>query len=95
MDDPLPTLELLEQRHDFPCPYTFKVIGVAGAAFESSVAECVRSELDLDETPSTSLKTTSGGRHQSVTIEPTCSDASDVLRLYRALRRVPGVMFLF
>ncbi|MEM6673047.1 MAG: DUF493 domain-containing protein [Planctomycetota bacterium] len=95
MDDRAPTLELLEARHQFPGPYTFKVIGETDSGLSERVAECVRAELDLDQRPDTSVKTAEGGRHESVTIEPTCPDAQAVLRLYAALRELDGIVFLF
>lgn len=95
MDERPPTAELLEARHDFPGPYTFKVIGPADDAFEGRIVECVQNELGLPTPPSTRVKTTAGGRHQSVTIEPRCEDAQTVLDLYAALRKLPDVLFLF
>lgn len=95
MADSLPTLELLESRHSFPCPYTFKVIGAGDIDLETAVAGCVRAELALDADPPTSVRTTEGGRHQSVTVEPECPSAQSVLDLYKALRGLDGVLFLF
>ena len=95
MDDRPPTLELLESRHEFPGPYTFKVIGAAATNLSSRVADCVQSALDLEAAPPTSIKTGEGGRHESVTVEPRCPDAESVLRLYAALRELDGVLFLF
>ena len=95
MADSLPTLELLEARHSFPCPYTFKVIGAGDIDLEASVAACVRAALALDTDPKTSVRTTEAGRHQSVTVEPECPSARSVLDLYAALRALDGVIFLF
>lgn len=95
MDDRPPTIELLEERHEFPGPYTFKVIGAASDGFRESVAECVRAELGMDAPPETSVKTAAGGRHESVTVEPVCPDAQSVLRVYGALKALPNVVFLF
>ena len=95
MADCLPTLELLEARHSFPCAYTFKVIGPGSIDLEAAVAACVRTALALDADPKTSVRTTEGGRHQSVTVEPVCPSARSVLDLYAALRALDGVMFLF
>ncbi|MEO0663877.1 MAG: DUF493 domain-containing protein, partial [Planctomycetota bacterium] len=69
MDHPQ-SAELLEDRHDFPCPYTFKVIGAAGASLEARVVECVQSSLGLDAPPQTRVRTAEGGRHEAVTVEP-------------------------
>ena len=93
--DKLPSKELLEERHTFPGPYTFKVIGEADEGFEGRIKECVQRELRTNAEPRTSVRTTKGGRHQSVTVEPVCPDADSVLRLYAELRKVDGVMFLF
>lgn len=95
MTGELPTLELLEARHSFPCPYTFKVIGQTGAELEARVLRCTRNLLGLEGNPVTSVKTASGGRHESITVEPTCPDAQAVLDLYAALRGLKGVLFLF
>jgi len=95
MTDRPQSAELLEARHDFPCPYTFKVIGEAGDGLEGRVAACVASELGMDAPPETSVKTASGGRHESITIEPVCPDANAVLDLYAKLRALRGVLFLF
>ena len=95
MADSLPTLELLEARHTFPCAYTFKVIGAGDIDLEGSVVTCVRTALALDADPKTSVRTTKGGRHQSVTVEPECPSARSVLDLYAALRALDGVVFLF
>ncbi len=93
--DKLPSKELLEERHSFPCPYTFKVIGEADEGFQARIKECVQRELRTNIEPPSSVRETKGGRHQSVTVEPTCPDADSVLRLYAELRKVDGVMFLF
>ncbi len=93
--DKLPSLELLEQRHTFPCRYTFKVIGAADEGFRGRVTACVQRELRTNAEIPSSVRETKGGRHQSVTVEPTCPDAASVLRLYAELRKVQGVMFLF
>lgn len=93
--DKLPSRELLEQRHSFPCRYTFKVIGEADEGFQLRVTECVQRELRTNVVPPSSVRETKGGRHQSVTVEPTCPDADAVLRLYTELRKVEGVLFLF
>ena len=59
------------------------------------MAACVQRELRTNAEIPSSVKETKGGRHQSVTLEPTCPDAESVLRLYKELRKVQGVMFLF
>lgn len=95
MDERPPTLELLEDRHDFPGPYTFKVIGAAGAGLEARVAACVAETLGTEAPPETRVRQTEAGRHESITVEPVCPNAQAVLDLYAALRQLEGVLFLF
>ncbi len=95
MDHQPPTVELLESRHCFPCPFTFKVIGATGTDLPARVTSCVQELLRLETSPSSSVKTAAGGRHESVTVEPVCPDAGSVIDLYAALRELEGVMFLF
>ena len=95
MDHQPPTVELLEARHSFPCSFTFKVIGATGADLPARAGACVQRCLGLDDAPPSSVKTASGGRHESVTLEPVCPDASSVIAIYAALRQLEGVMFLF
>lgn len=93
MDD-FPAIELLESTHDFPCSYTFKVIGLAEGHFVGRVLSTVRGELPADAEPPFSSRSTSSGRHVSVTLEPTCETAEQVLSIYRALREVEGIVLL-
>ncbi|MDG1051467.1 MAG: DUF493 domain-containing protein [Planctomycetota bacterium] len=95
MDHQPPTLELLESRHRFPCPFTFKVIGPTGTHLPARAAACVQASLGLEVPPTFGVKAAAGGRHESVTLEPTCPDATSVIDLYAALRELEGVMFLF
>ena len=95
MDHQPPTVELLESRHDFPCPFTFKVIGQTGTELPDRVAASVQRVLGLDEPPGTRVRTASGGRHEAVTVEPTCPHAASVINVYAALRALDGVLFLF
>lgn len=92
--DNLPTIELLESTHTFPCAYTFKVIGLAEENFVGRVVQSVRGELPGDNEPPFSSRRTAAGRHVSVTIEPTLDDASQVLDIYRSLSELEGLVLL-
>jgi putative lipoic acid-binding regulatory protein len=93
--DRLPAIELLESTHNFPCQYTFKVIGLAEENFVGRVLQAVRRVLPADAEPSFSSRHTAGGKHVSVTIEPLLETAADVLAVYRELSEVQGtVLFL-
>lgn len=90
----LPPIELLESRHSFPCPYTIKVIGKAGDNFLARIIAAVRDELGLDVDPPMKLKTTAGGRHVSITLEPVVETAQQVLALYSRLSQTTGLVML-
>ncbi len=47
----LPTLDLLEKAHAFPCPYLFKIIGKADEGFPAQVVAVVREELLIEVDP--------------------------------------------
>ena len=47
----LPSAELLESHHSFPCAWTFKVIGYADANFTARVVWSVREELGMEVDP--------------------------------------------
>ena len=40
------SLELLERTHDFPCPYTFKVIGKVDNGFSARVVAAVHTRKE-------------------------------------------------
>lgn len=93
--DRQPAIELLEATHTFPCEYTFKVIGLTEGNFVGRVLQAVRRALPEDAEPSFSSRQTAGGKHVSVTIEPTMESAEHVLAVYRELSDVQGtVLFL-
>lgn len=95
MNDDLPSIDLLEATHPFPCPYTFKVIGQVEDQFVGRVLLAVRSEIDSSEEPPFSTRKSSGGRHICVTIEPNMASAEHVLTVYRRLKEVEGVVMVF
>ena len=92
--DRLPNRELLEATHTFPGTYTFKAIGAADDHFIGRVVAAVRRELGEEIEPSFSTRSTSGGRHVCVTIEPPVEDAEVVLTIYASLREVEGLVLL-
>jgi uncharacterized protein len=91
----LPAIELLESTHEFPGPYTFKVIGWHHDAFAARVVAAIRDEMNKDVDPPFRLRHTSSGRHVAVTVEPWMSDAHQVLAVYRRLRATAGLIMLW
>jgi putative lipoic acid-binding regulatory protein len=90
----LPSVEVLEMQHSFPCHFTFKVIGSAAENFTARVIACVRDELQLECDPPFSLKATEHGRHVSVTLEPMCESSQQVLAIYSRLSGMDGLVML-
>ena len=90
----LPSVELLESRHAFPCHFTFKVIGAAEGNFTARVVACVRDELGLETDPPCSLRNTAHGRPVAVTLEPMCESSQQVLAVYSRLSGMDGLVML-
>jgi putative lipoic acid-binding regulatory protein len=90
----LPSVELLEMRHSFPCAYTFKVIGYADDNFTARVVASVRDELQIESDPPFSLRNTPHGRHVAVTLEPLCESPRQVLAIYSRLSGIDGLVML-
>ena len=91
----LPSIELLESTHTFPGPYMFKVIGRVENGFAARVVAAVRDELQAPIDPPHSVREAVGGRHVSVTLEPTVQTGSDVLAVYRRVRKLAGLVMLW
>lgn len=90
----IPTIDLLEERHDFPGEYIFKVIGSGEDGFVGKVIVAVRQALDCDADPPFRLRQTPSGRHVAITIKPHVTDAAQVMAIYRMLAEVGGVIMV-
>jgi putative lipoic acid-binding regulatory protein len=91
----LPAIELLESTHKFPGPYVFKVIGRVENGFAARVVAAVREELAVSMDPPFRVREAVGGRHVSVTLEPTVQTAQQVLAVYRRIRKLAGLVVLW
>jgi hypothetical protein len=91
----LPSLELLENTHQFPCAYMFKVIGHASEDFVARVVAQVRDELALAEDPPYTVRAGASGRHLAVTLTPEVQSSTQVLAVYTRVRQTAGILFLF
>jgi uncharacterized protein len=90
----MPSVELLEAFHQFPCPYMFKAIGRVENGFIARVVAAVRDELAFPADPPYHVRQSVGGRHVSVTMEPRLETAEQVLAVYRRLKAVAGLILL-
>ena len=95
MNFSLPSIELLEKAHTFPCPYLFKIIGKAQAGLLEQAVAIVREELHLAADPTHRIRESAGGRHLSITMEPDVHSAQQVVAIYRRLQALDGVLTLF
>ncbi len=85
-------LELLNATHNFPCAFTFKVIGRSSDEFVSQVVEVVQSAMQSNERIPYSTRATPNGKHVAVTLEPHIESAELVLATYERLKSVDGVV---
>lgn len=90
----LPEIELLEERHNFPCTFIFKVIGSCEDGFVGRVVCTMRDVLAIEADPPFIVRQTRSGRHVAITFEPEVEDAHQVLAVYRRLTQVKGVVML-
>lgn len=90
----LASIELLENTHQFPCKFMFKAIGRAEDGFVGRVVAAVRDELAQELDPPYTFRQARGGRHVAVTLEPTVQTPQQVLKVYRRMRTVAGLVIL-
>jgi putative lipoic acid-binding regulatory protein len=95
MNASLPTIDLLERAHAFPCQYLFKFIGKADQGLLARVIAVVREELAFETDPPFRVREAVGGRHMSITLEPTVQSAQQVLAIYRRIGTLDGVIMMF
>ena len=95
MNASLPTIDLLEKAHAFPCQYLFKIIGKADQGLLARVIAVVREELACETDPPFRVREAVGGRHQSITLEPVVQTANQVIAIYRRVGMLDGVIMMF
>ncbi len=95
MPNGIPTIELLESTHNFPCRYVFKIIGKNVDDFPARVVTAMRKALGASVDPPHSLRHTAGGRHVSVTMEPVVTSPQQVVAAYGELHLTDDVVIIF
>ncbi|MCF8032687.1 MAG: DUF493 domain-containing protein [Desulfarculaceae bacterium] len=87
------SLQLLEQFHDFPGPYMFKVIAFDSEDLAAEVRRQAEAVLGpLTEQGSVRTRPSSGGKYLSVTLEAELASAEQVLQVYESLKQVEGLV---
>lgn len=92
--DNIRSVDLLESTHEFPCSYTFKVIGRADGGFVGRVVAAIRVELEGEIDPPYRFRHTPDGRHVAITLEPLMQSAWEVLAVYGRIRDEAGVVMI-
>lgn len=79
---------------DFPCVFTFKVIGMAQGNFMTDIIDSVALALETDKKY---LKTSfrDKGKYRSITVQAPVNTASQIYDVYAAIDRDPRVKFKF
>lgn len=79
---------------DFPCVFTFKVIGERQGDFVNDIVDSVADALRTDRK---NLKTTyrDRGKYRSITLRAPVSTGEEIYTVYAAISRDPRVKFKF
>lgn len=93
MSEPESFADRLAAVHDFPCRYTFKLIGASSPAMEHSVREAVGSLLPNEE-PVIGRRASATGKYVSLTVDVLVPDVQTVLDLYERFRVIEGLTHL-
>lgn len=89
------SIRLLEQFHDFPGPYMFKVIAWGSEDLPAEVRRRAEGVVGpIMEENSVRTRPSSGGKYMSVTVETELASAEQVLAVYEALKEVEGLVAL-
>lgn len=85
---------VFEELVDFPCIFTFKVIGMAQGNFMSDIVDSVALALETDKKY---LKTSfrDRGKYRSITLRAAVNTADQIYDVYAAIDRDPRVKFKF
>jgi putative lipoic acid-binding regulatory protein len=86
-------LQQLRAAHEFPCEYTFKLIGDNSDTLIQTAMAHLLAVLPRS-IPNVTTRESSKGNHQSVTIVVEVPDAETVEALYLRFRTVTGVKVL-
>lgn len=77
--------QLLDDHHEWPCPYIFKFI------VPSDQIEAFKSLFADEDLRTRNSKT---GKYVSVTLESTMCSSHDVMATYKKASQIPGIMSL-
>jgi len=88
------TLQALNELHQFPGDFMFKIIGENSPQFIADVVQVAVTILGPGVAPAVSTRESAHGRHQAVTMVVQVPSAEGVLEVYAGLRGLAGVKML-
>lgn len=91
----IPSAEVLEASHDFPCVYQIRVIGSAENGFVERVIQQTAELLGSPESVDHSVRNTPGGRHVAIALNASVEHAEQVRSIYERLGDVEGIVYIF
>lgn len=85
---------VFDELVDFPCVFTFKVIGMAQGNFMGDIVDSVAMALETDKKfLQTSYR--DRGKYRSITVKAPVNTANQIYDVYAAIDRDPRVKFKF
>lgn len=90
----MPSIELLESTHNFPCHFVFKVIGNPKDQFAERIRQAVDSLMPANHGATFAVRPSSKGRHISVSVDVIVASAETVQRLYEQFLKLDGLEML-
>jgi putative lipoic acid-binding regulatory protein len=88
------TLQALNELHQFPGDFMFKVIGENSPELIAAVVQVAVTVLGPSVTPAVTTRESAHGRHQAITMVVQVPSAERVLEVYAGLKGVAGVKLL-
>ena len=88
------SLDLLRERHTFPGPFTFKVIGAPQDDFAARAQAAIGQVVAPEVPTAPTIRASATGRHQALTFVVRVASAEQVLAVYAALKALDGVNFV-
>jgi len=95
MTPKLPSINLLESTHKFPCVFTFKVIGDARSDLTRDTLHSASAALGQDRDLKHSIRQSAAGNHTAITLSVPVHSALEVHAVYHELLKIPGIRALF
>lgn len=86
--------KLWDHLVDFPCVFTFKVIGMAQGDFLNDIVDSVATALDMDR-KYLKISFRDRGKYRSITLSAPVNTSSQLYDVYAAIDRDPRVKFKF